>query len=58
MHQRQITKIGNSLGVTVPADYLHRLGWMRGDLLHISLASNDRILIQKVPNPRNKTVSR
>ena len=51
MHQRQIIKIGNSLGVTVPADYLHRMDWKVGDLLQIDVYDSQSIRLLKPSTP-------
>ncbi len=55
MHQRMIMAIGNSLGVTIPADYLHRMGWKRADTISITIGASDCIILRQTPdhpNPR------
>ncbi|KKM89625.1 hypothetical protein LCGC14_1246860 [marine sediment metagenome] len=58
MHQRQITKIGNSLGITIPADYLHRLRWKHGHQLNITLNVRNQIVLWKPTKGPYKSASR
>ena len=54
MHSRQIIKIGNSQGVTIPADFLHRLGWKHGDTIKFEFVYKDRLSLEKTdPLPEN-----
>lgn len=41
----KLTKIGNSLRITVPKDVLRALNWKEGDMLEIGL--NDSVMIVK-----------
>ncbi|MFD1337132.1 AbrB/MazE/SpoVT family DNA-binding domain-containing protein [Oceanobacillus iheyensis] len=48
---RKITKIGNSLGVSLPQDVLEHLDIKQGDKVRINLEEDGRISIKKfVPN--------
>ena len=44
---RKITTVGDSIGVTLPTEYLQELGLNKGDYVKIVLASN-KIVIEKV----------
>ena len=43
--ERKIRKIGNSLGVNLPADMLKEVGVKEGDVIYISI-ENDSIVIR------------
>ncbi|MCL6572698.1 MAG: AbrB family transcriptional regulator [Bacillus sp. (in: Bacteria)] len=47
--ERKVTKIGNSLGVTLPQVVLEHLGLMQGDEVRFDL-SNGHVSIKKKPN--------
>ena len=50
----KLTKIGNSLRITVPKDVLRALAWKVGDMLEIGL--NDSVMIvKKAPAKPRKT---
>lgn len=42
--------LGNAKIVTVPRDLLHKLGWLRGDVLQLSIRG-DALLIQRMRPP-------
>jgi antitoxin MazE len=48
MKERRITKIGNSLGLTLPNDALRTLDIHRGDEVQVELVGN-QIIIKKAP---------
>ena len=45
---RKITNVGNSLGVTLPLDFLKNLNLEKGDNISIMM-KNDEIIIKKAP---------
>lgn len=48
MTERRITKIGNSLGLTLPNDVLKAMNVKKGDEVQVELVDN-QIVIKKVP---------
>lgn len=44
--QVKLTKIGNSLRITVPKDALRALNWKEGDILEIGL-DNHHMIVKK-----------
>jgi antitoxin MazE len=44
--ERKVLKIGNSLGITFPAEFLRKLDLHQGDEIQIEL-ENDRIVMKK-----------
>ena len=46
--ERRITKIGNSLGLTLPNDALRAMNISKGDEVQVELAGN-QIVIKKIP---------
>jgi len=47
--ERKITKIGNSMGVTIPTDILREVGLKHGDQVQIKI-NNGKITLQKKEN--------
>lgn len=45
--ERKITRIGKSLGVTLPQDILHHLKVKQGDQLKFKLEDDGRVSVQK-----------
>lgn len=48
----KLTKIGNSLRITVPKDVLRALNWKEGDMLEIGLSDSVMIVKKAVAKPR------
>ncbi|SFA54253.1 putative addiction module antidote [Anoxybacillus pushchinoensis] len=44
--ERKVLKVGNSLGVTFPMEFLNKLGIHQGDEIHMEL-EGDKIVIKK-----------
>lgn len=49
--ERKVTKIGNSLGVTIPQEVLEHLGISQGDVVHFAI-ENGQVIIRKKANLR------
>lgn len=45
---RKVTNVGNSLGVTLPLDFLENLSLVKGDNVSVTV-KNDEIIIKKAP---------
>ncbi len=48
----KLTKIGNSLRITVPKDVLRALSWKEGDRLEIGLSDSAMIVKKAAVKPR------
>ncbi len=46
----KLTKIGNSLRITIPKPAVDGLGWNRGDILNLTLTDHE-ITIKKATKP-------
>jgi len=45
--ERKVTKVGNSLGITLPQEVLKHLKVKHGDVIKFNLDDNNNILIKK-----------
>ena len=53
MKFRQVVEVGNSLGITIPAEYCHSLGICRGDNLALVIGVGVHIIIIQIPDKGN-----
>lgn len=51
--ERKVTKIGNSLGLTLPHEVLDHIGVKHGDEVQFNLEKDGKVSIKKVNNLKN-----
>jgi putative addiction module antidote len=54
--ERKITKIGNSLGVTLPPEVVRHIGAEKGDGLNFELTDNGTVVLKKHKRLKIKTL--